>query len=171
MELGKRMKNMTTKSFINRFSVSFKDIDFLKKYRTMQECYDALLDNAHGEDSLPLAITIFSNAVPIYLTRSFCLWCVKRCQKYMKRESSLNAIKIMEQYLKKEIELSELIEYGKKISRQSYDVNEDVAVEMLNEDHKDAIEYVSFGSLNVNKDEQEYKIQLEKLKQIGNPFV
>lgn len=163
------MKNISSQNFLDRFYVSYSYRSFILKYKTMKDCYDALLNGVLGDDSLELAICLYGHAVPFKKSNVFALWCAKRVEKYMKKETSHQAIKLMEQYIKKEIPFQELTKLGNIISKEEYDINEDPAVELLNDDPKEVLEFVSFSSINIGG-EQEAIAQMNKLKELGNPF-
>lgn len=162
------MKNIIPQKFLEKCNIhSYRS--FILKYRTMKDCYNALLNGSLGVDSLELAMTIYGHAVPFLKSNILSLWCAKRVEKYMKKESSHEAIKLMEKYIKKEIMFEELAKLGNKLSKEKYDANENTAVELLGDDPREVLEYVSFSAVNI-AGEEEAIAQMNKLKELGNPF-
>lgn len=104
------MKNWTTEEFCRKFEACTAGMRFALKFKTMRECYAALLAGEAGEKSA--AWTIWAATRKGVMSdrdlRLFAVRCARRVQHLMKDQRSIDALDVAERYANGEATEDEL---------------------------------------------------------------
>lgn len=95
-----KMKNLTTKDFCRNFGACEDGSRFASQYKTMRECYAALLRGEAGGNSTAWAIwaATRNGVMPERDLRLFAVRCARRVQYLMSDDRALHAIDVAERY-------------------------------------------------------------------------
>lgn len=94
------MKNISTKYFCRRFNACPEGTRFARRYDTMRDCYDDLLDGEAGKDSAEWAVwgATREGVMSDRNLRLFAVKCARRVQHLMKDKRSIEALDVAERY-------------------------------------------------------------------------
>lgn len=106
------MKNCTTRYFCRIFGACTAGMRFALKFKTMRECYGALLKGEAGDKSAEWAIwTVTQEGVMSDRElRLFAVRCARSVQHLMKDQSSIGALDVAERYANGEASKHELLD-------------------------------------------------------------
>ena len=149
------MKNYTTRWFCRKFNACHAGTRFALKYKTMRECYAALLAGEAGNDSTDWALWVATR--PGVMSdrdlRLFAVRCARRVQHLMKDERSLKSLDVAERYANGEASDDEL---------NAANAAADAAA--------NAAASAAAGAASAAADDAERAEQLKILAEFGNPF-
>ena len=115
------MKNMTTKEFCRKFRACKDGTRFALKYKTMRECYDALLNGEAGG----WAVWTYVRAAKEKERVRFALWCANRVRHLMTDKRSTDALNAVQRWL--DGEKVDLKESAADACQAAYSANPDQA--------------------------------------------
>ena len=101
---------MTTKEFCKAHGACREGTKYALQFKTMRECYNALLNGKAGNDSAPWAIWVATRK-GVFSKRDLRLLavkCARRVQHLMKDQRSINALDVAERYANGEATVAEL---------------------------------------------------------------
>lgn len=104
------MKNLTTEEFCRKFEACTAGMRFALKFKTMRECYGALLKGEAGDKSAEWAIWT-ATRVGVMSDRDlrlFAVRCARRAPHLMKDQRSIAALDVAERYANGEASKGEL---------------------------------------------------------------
>ena len=177
------MKNLTTRYFCRKFEACRSGTRFALRYKTMRECYNALLAGEAGANSWNWALWVISldDVMTDRDLQMFAIRCARRVARLITNERSLKTLDVAERYIHGDAKDEELYAAA-AAARDALWAVKDALWAVLCATRsvyagRDALHDVWSAvraSIRAVADEAamdaEKKAQLEILKEFGNPF-